>query len=83
MHWDTLTFINLVLSIIILAFGLISWQRSNSRVTLYVGIAFGLFGLSHLGILLGIASTNIALIIDRILAYLLVAYALFLEAYKK
>jgi len=82
--WNTLTFINLVLCIAILVFGIISWQRTKSRVTLYVGTAFGLFGLSHLASLLGLSNTlNIALIVVRTLAYLLVTYALFLAAYSK
>jgi hypothetical protein len=83
-HWDTLTFINLILCIVILIFGIISWQRSKSRVALYVGMAFGLFGLSHLATLLGLSKTlNIELIIVRTLAYLLVAYTLFLTATSK
>ena len=83
-HWDTLVFINLILCIIILTFGIISWQRTKNRVVLYVGTAFGLFGLSHLATLLGLgAALNVVLIIIRTLAYLLVAYALFLAAYGK
>jgi uncharacterized membrane protein (UPF0136 family) len=83
-NWDTLTFVNLVLCIVILVFGIISYQRSKSRVTLYVGTAFGLFGLSHLATLLSLNTTlNIELIIIRTLAYLLVTYALFLAAYSK
>jgi len=82
--WDTLTFVNLVLCIVILVFGIISYQRMKSRVTLYVGIAFGLFGLSHLATLLSLNTTlNIELIIIRTLAYLLVTYAMFLAAYNK
>jgi uncharacterized membrane protein (UPF0136 family) len=83
-HWDTLVFINLILCIVILVFGLISWQRKKNRVVLYVGTAFGLFGLSHLANLLGLSTNlNVLLIIIRTLAYLLVAYALFLAAYSK
>jgi hypothetical protein len=83
-HWDTLVFINLILCIIILVFGIISWQRTRNRVVLYVGTAFGLFGLSHLANLLGLSTTlNVVLIVIRTLAYLLVAYALFLAAYGK
>jgi uncharacterized membrane protein (UPF0136 family) len=83
-HWDTMVFINLVLCIVILVFGLIGWQRNKSRVVLYVATAFGLFGLSHLANLLGLsASLSVVLIIIRTLAYLLVAYALFLAAYSK
>ena len=82
--WDTLTFVNLVLCIVILVFGIISYQRAKSRVTLYVGTAFGLFGLSHLATLLSLNATlNIELIIIRTLAYLLVTYAMFLAAYSK
>jgi hypothetical protein len=83
-HWDTMVFINLILCIVILVFGIISWQRMKSRVVLYVGTAFGLFGLSHLANLLGLGtSLSVVLIIIRTLAYLLVAYALFLAAYSK
>lgn len=83
-HWDTLIFINLILCIIILIFGIISWQRTRNRVVLYVGTAFGLFGLSHLATLLGLSAVlNVVLIVIRTLAYLLVAYALFLAAYSK
>jgi hypothetical protein len=83
-HWDTLIFINLILCIIILVFGIISWQRTKNRVVLYVGTAFGLFGLSHLANLLGLNVTlNVVLIVIRTLAYLLVAYALWLAAYRQ
>ncbi len=83
-HWDTLVFINLILCIIILIFGIISWQRTRNRVVLYVGTAFGLFGLTHLANLLGLGTAlNVVLIVIRTLAYLLVAYALFLAAYSK
>jgi len=83
-HWDTLTFINLILCIVILIFGIISYQRTKSRVTLYVGTAFGLFGLTHLATLLGLNVTlNVAIIVIRTLAYLLVTYAMYLAAYGK
>jgi uncharacterized membrane protein (UPF0136 family) len=82
--WDTLTFVNLVLCIVILVFGIISYQRMKSRVTLYVGTAFGLFGLTHLAKLLSLdTALNIELIIIRTLAYLLVTYAMYLAAYGK
>ena len=54
LSWDTMTFVNLVLSIVILVFGILGYQRSKSQVVLYVGIAFGLFALSHLATLLGL-----------------------------
>jgi len=83
-HWDTITFINLILCIVILIFGIISYQRTKSRVALYVGTAFGMFGLTHLGTLLGLnanAAVNVVIIVIRTLAYLLVTYAMYLAAY--
>lgn len=81
--WDTMTFINLLLCIVILIFGILGYQRSKSRVVLYVGCAFGLFGLSHLATLLGLKDAlNAVLIVVRTAAYLIVAYALYLAAFK-
>lgn len=49
-----------------------------------MGIAFGLFGLTHLLSLLGTGdSLNTVLIVIRIIAYLLIILALFFAAYKK
>jgi uncharacterized membrane protein (UPF0136 family) len=81
--WDTMTFINLLLCIVILILGIIGYQRSKSRVVLYVGTAFGLFGLSHLATLLGLKeSLSALLIIIRTAAYLLVTYALYIAAFQ-
>ena len=83
-HWDTITFINLLLCIFILMFGIIGWQRSKNLVPLYIAIAFGLFGLSHLATLLGLnTSLNVLLIIIRQAAYLLVTYTVYLMAFRK
>jgi uncharacterized membrane protein (UPF0136 family) len=83
-HWDTITFINLVLCIVILVFGIIGWQRSKNLVPLYIAIAFGLFGLSHLATLLILnTSLNVLLIIIRLAAYLLVTYTVYLMAFRK
>jgi hypothetical protein len=82
--WNSITFINLILCIVIFVFGIIAWQRSRNRVVLYVGTAFGAFGISHLANLLGLGtSLNVLLIIIRTCAYLLVTYALFVAAYDK
>jgi uncharacterized membrane protein (UPF0136 family) len=82
--WDTQYVVNLVLCIVILIFGIIAWQRSKNLVPLYIGIAFGLFGLSHLATLLSLKTAlNTLLIIIRLLAYLLVTYAVYLMAFRK
>ena len=81
--WDPIYIVNLILCVIILAFGLVGWRRSGKAFPLYIGIAFGLFGLSHLATILGLKSSlETALIVVRTLAYLLVAYALYMMAYK-
>jgi hypothetical protein len=82
--WNTITVINLILCIFILVFGIMGWRRSKNFVPLYIGIAFGLFGLSHLATLLSLSvSLNTLLIIIRLLAYLLVTYAVYLMAFLK
>ncbi len=80
---DTMYIINLILCIIILIFGLIGWRRSGKTFPLYVGIAFGLFGLSHLATLLGLKDAlSTILIIVRTAAYLLVAFTLYQTAFR-
>jgi uncharacterized membrane protein (UPF0136 family) len=81
--WDPITTINLILCIVILAFGLIGYRRSGKALPLYIGIAFGLFGLSHLATILGLKDSLAGvLIVVRTLAYLLVGFALYLLAFR-
>ncbi len=80
--WDPIYVVNLILCIVILTFGLMGWRRSGKKFPLYIGIAFGLFGLSHLATLLGLKSSLSAiLIVVRTLAYLLVAFTLYQTAF--
>jgi CHASE2 domain-containing sensor protein len=82
--WDTLTAINLVLCVAIVAIGFMAWRRTRSGVILLVACAFGLFGLSHLASLFGLSNDlNNPLIIIRVAAYLLVVLAVLLEASHK
>jgi len=76
--------VNLVLCIIILALGIWGYSKKKGDILLYIGIAFGLFGVSHLMKLLGLAASLSALLIAiRIIAYLLVAFALYRVVAKK
>ncbi|MBU7013451.1 MAG: hypothetical protein HXS52_13135 [Theionarchaea archaeon] len=80
---DPLYVVNLVLCIIIVALGYWGSKKSGDSVPLYIGIAFGLFGISHLSILLGLKDTlETPLIIVRLLAYLVVIFALYKVAKK-
>lgn len=81
--WDPIYIVNLVLCVVILAFGLIGWRRSGKRFPLYIGVAFSLFGLSHLATILGLREAlATALIVVRTLAYLLVVFTLYQVAFK-
>jgi uncharacterized membrane protein (UPF0136 family) len=81
---DAVVLVNLILCIFIVVLGVLEYTRTKSRVALYVGIAFGLFGISHLLTLLGLSGSLMApLIIIRFLAYLTVIYALYINITKK
>ncbi len=81
---DTVVLTNLILCIIILSMGIWEYIRTRSRVELYVGAAFGLFGVSHLLTLLGLsAGLTVPLIIIRLLAYLLVIFGLYTAIARK
>ena len=82
--WDPITAVNLVLSVIVLVLGYWGYKKSNDKVPLYVGVAFGLFGVSHIATLLDFKqSLESVLIIIRTLAYLIVIYAVYTVAFKR
>ena len=75
--WDPITFLNLILCIAIVVLGYIGYQRKGSPTALYIGLAFGLFGISHLVFLLGYRDPlEVVLMWIRTLAYFIVAVAL-------
>jgi hypothetical protein len=79
MKIDPLVATNLLLCIIILVMGIVENTKSKTHLPLYVGIAFGLFGVSHLMTLLGLATSfSVLLIVIRLAAYILVIYSLYL-----
>jgi hypothetical protein len=69
---------NFVLCVVIVALAIVAYSSKKRMIALYVGVAFGLFGISHLVNLVGLgaALTDLLLII-RTLAYLIVIYALY------
>jgi len=81
---DPIYITNLVLCIIILVFGILGYKRSRDISPLCVGIAFGIFGFSHLMTLLDLKATlTTFLIVIRTIAYLLVAFALYRIAFRR
>ncbi len=76
--------VNLVLCLVILALGIWAYTKKKYDVPLYIGIAFGLFAISHLLKLVGLAAGLATFLIAvRIVAYLLVIYALTRVVVKK
>ncbi|MEX2548535.1 MAG: hypothetical protein WD830_12235 [Chloroflexota bacterium] len=70
--------VNFILTVVVLALGVLVYNRDRSMVALLIGIAFGIFAVSHLMELLNL-TTQLAtvIIVIRIIAYLLAIYALF------
>ena len=77
--WDPIIALNLVLCVVILALGYLGSVKRKNKVPLYIGIAFGLFGISHTMNLLAITGAGVteALIVIRTLGYLAVIFALY------
>ncbi len=78
LEWDPIVFVNLVLCAVIVVLGYLGFRKTKNFLPIYVGSAFGLFGITHLLTLLGYrVLLTIPLIIIRIIAYTLVIYALY------
>ncbi len=75
---DIIALVNLILCLIIFALGIWAYSKKKGDVPLYIGIAFLLFAISHLITFLGIAAGLTAFLVTvRIIAYLLVIFALY------
>ena len=73
-----ITVINLILCLIIFGMGIWDYIKKKDNVTLLLGVAFGLFGISHLMTILKLSGNlDIFLIIIRLIAYLLVIFSLY------
>ena len=84
MTWDPVITTNFVLCIVILILGIWAYAKKKGDAALYIGIAFGLFAISHLITLLGLAAgLTVFLIVIRLIAYILVVVALCVKLAKK
>jgi hypothetical protein len=82
--WDPIYALNLILCILILILGFVGWRNLKDKTPLYIGIAFGLFGISHTAFLLGLSKAlSTYLIIIRLCAYIIVVFALWQLTPKK
>ena len=81
---DLVTQVNLVLCVVIVLYGYWSYTKSKHLITMYITIAFVLFGVSHLINVLNMAAgMETALVAIRSLAYLTVLYAFFEDIHLK
>jgi hypothetical protein len=79
MDLDPIYIVNLVLCIIILILGYLTYRKSKEFMPIYIGIGFTLFGISHLATILGLKEMlSDVLIVIRTLGYLLVIFALYM-----
>lgn len=70
--------INAVFCFLILIIGFWGYRRRRYRLSLFIGLAFGLFGLSHIMLTWGNGrNLTDALIAIRLVAYLLVTFGLY------
>ncbi|MEW5826640.1 MAG: hypothetical protein AB1778_07390 [Candidatus Bipolaricaulota bacterium] len=84
MNWDPVTTFNLVLSGAIFVLAMIGWGRVKNALALFIGIAFGLFALSHFAAILGWSeSLEALLIILRAVGYVFVIVAVYKVAFPK
>lgn len=70
--------INTILCFVILILGILGYIKRRYRLSLAIGIAFGLFGASHVITILGLHGCLTDLLIAiRVIAYLIVALTLY------
>jgi hypothetical protein len=83
-NWDLMSMINLALSLVILMLGCWDYIKTKRQAPFFIGVAFGLFSVSHLITLMGVERNfETTVILVRIFAYLIVAATLVKMAKEK
>lgn len=78
MDIDPVVLVNLIFCIIILCLGVTGYIKMQRVWPLLIGLAFGLFGVSHLFTILDMKETlESVLLVARTIAYLLVLYTIY------
>ncbi|SCG86676.1 hypothetical protein [Methanobacterium congolense] len=81
--WDPVSVLNLLFCILIVILGYWAYRQKENVVALYIGLGFGLFGISHIAVLLGSQSSEISLLVVRTLGYLVVIFAMYKTAFQR
>jgi hypothetical protein len=77
---DPAVLVNLLLCLVILVLGYLVYRKQNNISALFIGVAFGMFGLSHLSTLFGqTLFPEVTFVLLRICGYLFVVVALYLS----
>lgn len=79
--WEPVSLLNLIFCIIIVVLGYWAYRKRENIIAVYIAIAFALFGISHLAVLLGSQSSEVSLLVVRSLGYLVVIFALYKAAF--
>lgn len=75
---DPVNIVNIILCTIILIMGFVAYSRKKSAVPMLIAIAFLLFNIAHIIVLLGMHdSLEITLIVIRTAGYLIVIDAMY------
>jgi len=75
---DTTTIVNLVLCVVIVVLAIVAYINKKSRIAMYIGVAFALYGISHFMTLIGLGtSLTDVLLVVRTLGYLVIIFALY------
>jgi hypothetical protein len=74
---DVVNAFNLLLCTLILAVGCIGYARTKAKELFHIGVAFGLFAVSHVIAIFGVQRNfAVTTILIRIFAYLIVLFSL-------
>jgi len=77
MH-NTITAINTVLCLGVFILGYLGYKKTRNKTALYITIAFGFFAFSHIIAFFNLTHSLMgALIVSRVIAYLVVIFALY------
>jgi len=76
--YNLFTAVNFILSLLIFVFGCRAYAKTKSKTPFYIGVAFGLFSLSHLISLVGMQKgLRDTLILVRAFSYFIVLTTLY------
>lgn len=74
--------VNLILCLAIFLLAVGSYRKKKNRIVFLIGIAFGIFSISHILALWGLGGAAINLmVVIRVIAYVIIAYALWKEMF--